>query len=324
MKLSALQYLVAIVECGGIRAASRRLGVAQPLISRSIQDLERELKVVLFERAKKGVILTPLGRVFLNRVVRATGELRRAQDELDQLRGETRGSLAVALSMVTQITLMPEALQQFRMRYPNVTLNIIDSVFPGIVSSLKDGTTDFYIGPVGEDVPAELSVQEILLPKRLIFCRKGHPLAKAKSLEELVGAEWMTSSITAKVEDEIGPIFLRYGLPQPKLVLHAHAGLTYLLTLANSDLLMALPHPWTKFPLWDQLFETIEVKEELPTRPICIVRRTGLPLTPAAEYLCDMFRRAAGYLEDGGLDGGKAPLEPPQAASPSPQPDEIL
>ncbi len=312
MKLSALQYLVAIVECGGIRAASRHLGVAQPLISRSIQELERELKVVLFERAKKGVILTPMGKVFLDRVIRATGELRRAQDELDQLRGETRGSLAIGLSMVTQITLMPEALQQFRIRYPNVTLNIIDSVFPRIVSSLKDGSTDFYIGPVTEDIPAEMSVQKILLPKRQIFCRKGHPLAKAKSLKELVGAEWMTSSITAKVEDEIGPIFLQYGLPQPTPVIHAHAGLTYLLTLANTDLLMALPHPWTKFPLWDQLFETIEVKEELPTRPICIVRRTGLPLTPAAEYLCDMFRRAAGYLEESILESETALAEPPR------------
>jgi DNA-binding transcriptional LysR family regulator len=74
-------------------------------------------------------------------------------------------------------------------------------------------------------------------------------------------------------------------------VLRAHAGLTYIMTLANSDLLMMLPEKWAQFPLWGTLFQAIQVKEALATRPICIVQRTGLPLTPAAEYFCDMVRR---------------------------------
>jgi LysR family transcriptional regulator, regulator of abg operon len=296
MKLNALQHLVTVVERGSIRAASRHLGVAQPVITRSIQELERELQVVLFERGKKGVTLTPLGAVFLRRVTMATGELRRAQDELDQLRGEARGSLVLGLSMVTQITLLPEAMRRFRIRYPDVTLNVIDSVFPGIEASLKDGSTDFYMGPVMDDVPAELEVEKVLDTRRVIFCRKGHPLANARSLNELVRAEWITSSVTAKAEDEIGPIFKQHGLPKPRLVMQAHSGLTYMLALANSDFLIMLPHRWTQFPLWDQLFQTITIREELPTRPICIVRRTGLPLVPAAEYFCDMFRRVAGYV----------------------------
>ena len=104
-------------------------------------------------------------------------------------------------------------------------------------------------------------------------------------------------SVTVNADDEIGPIFIQYGLPKPKLVMHAHTGLTYMLTLVNSDLLVMLAHMWTKFPLWDQLFQTIEVKEDLPIRSICIVKRRGLPLTSAAEYFCDIFRRVAGYLE---------------------------
>ncbi len=295
MKLSALHHMIAVVERGSLRAASRHLDAPQSVLTRSIQELERELGVSLFERGKKGVTLTAMGAVFLKRITLATGELRRAQDELDQLRGATRGSLVIGLSMVTQITLMPEALRQFRLRYPDVTLDVIDSVFPGMAPSLKDGTADFYIGPVVDDMPEDLKIEKLLETQRVIFCRKGHPLAQARSLSDLTEAEWMTSSVTAKAEDEIGPLFLENGLPKPRLVMQAHSGLTYMLALANSDLLMLLPHLWMKFPLWDQLFEAIKIKETLPTRPICIVRRTGLPLTPAAEYFCDMFRRAAGW-----------------------------
>ncbi|MBI2726508.1 MAG: LysR family transcriptional regulator [Polaromonas sp.] len=294
MKLSALQNLITVVERGSIRAAARHLDVAQPVITRSIQDLERELKVVLFERGKKGVVLTPLGKIFLRRVTMATGELRRAQEELDQLRGETSGNLVIGLSMITQITLMPSALRQFRLRYPEVSLDVIDTVFPGIESSLKEGTTDFYVGPVVENVPSELEVEQIFSTQRVIFCRKGHPLAHAKSLSDLVDAEWITASVTTKAQDEIGPLFTQHGLPPPKLVMQAHSGLTYMTALANSDLLIMLPEMWNRLPIWSSMFQAIEVSEALPERPICIVQRTGLPLIPAAEYFCDMFRRAAG------------------------------
>ncbi len=284
---------MAVVELGSIRAAARHLDVAQPVITRSIQDLERELKVVLFERGKKGVSLTPMGKVFLRRVALATGELRRAQDELDQLRGETSGSLAIALSMVPQITLLPNALRQFRLRYPDVTLDIIDTVFPGIESSLKDGTVDFYIGPLPEEISVELSVEQIFETQRVIFSRKGHPLENSTSLSDLVNAEWITTSVTHKAEDEIGPLFAQHGLPAPRLVMKAHSALTYVMAMANSDLLMMLPEKWANLPMWKNTFKVIEVSEVCPRRAISIVQRTGLPLTPAAEYFCDMFRREA-------------------------------
>lgn len=297
MKLSALQNLMAVVERGSIRAAARSLDVPQPVITRSIQELERELKVILFERGKKGVTLTPMGQVFWRRAVMATGELRRAQDELDQLRGETHGSLTIGLSMVSQITLLPGALKQFRKRYPDVTLDIIDTLYPSAEPALKDGSIDFYVGPVIENVPPGLGAEKIFDTQRVIFCRKGHPLANATSLAELVPAEWITTSVTNKTEDEIGPLFAQHGLPAPQLVMRAHAGLTYIMMLANSDLLMMLPEKWAQFPLWGNLFQAIHVKELLATRPICIVQRTGLPLTPAAEYFCDMVRRESASIE---------------------------
>ena len=64
----------------------RFLGVAQPAITRSIRDLERELGVTLFERQSKGVVLTPMGEIFLRRAKSACGELiSRKQDEISSL-----------------------------------------------------------------------------------------------------------------------------------------------------------------------------------------------------------------------------------------------
>lgn len=297
MRLNALRDFLAVAERGSLRAAARQLGVAQPAITRTVQELEKELGVVLFERRAKGVSLTAMGEVFLRRASAIRAELQRAQDELDQLRGETHGSIRVCLSTVPHMALLPNALKTFRQRYPDVVIDIVDALLPAVQQQLIDGTIDCYFGPPLADLPAELSVEKLFDNERVILARKDHPLGQARSLKELVNAEWITTSITHLAHEEIAPVFAEHGLPAPKVVMHARSALTYLFSLAYSDLLMLLPVQWTQVPLFRGTLQRIEVHEKLAAPPICIVQRTGLPLTPAAEYFCDMMRRASKHME---------------------------
>ena len=297
MKFAALRDFLAVAERGSLRAASRQLGSAQPAISRSIQELEKELGVVLFERRPSGVRLTPMGEVFLRRATTVQNELRMAQEELDQLRGETHGRLTIALSSVPHIALLPNALRPFRARYPDVALDVIEAVYPSIETDLKNSRIDFYVGPAPSEVSPELVNEKLFDNTRLIVGRKGHPLAQARSLHDLGAAEWITTSITYKAEEELGPLFAQHGLAAPRVVMQARSTLTYLVALAYSDLLMMLPVQWTQSPLLRDAVQPIRVRELLPAPPICMVRRAGMPLTPAAEYFCDMMRRAVLHMD---------------------------
>lgn len=296
MKLHQLRNFIAVTEAGSLRAAARNLNIAQPAVTRSIQELEKELGVPLFERRTRGVVPTAIGAAFMRRAKHATGELLRACDEIDQLRGMTHGSVCVAMSMVPHMALLPSILQPFRVRYPGVRLDLIDAVFSTVASRLSDGTIDCYIGPPPEAVPDGLVSELLFENTRVIVGRKGHPRSGAKSLRELSGAEWMTTSITSQPEQELGPLFAQHGLPAPKLVLQAHSALTLIVSIISSDLLTMLPIQWTSFPLTREALQTIAVTETLPAPPICIVQRVSLPLTPAAEHFCDLIRRAAGHL----------------------------
>ena len=233
-----------------------------------------------------------MGEVFLRRASTVRNELRLAQEELDQLRGETHGRLTVALSSVAHMALLPSVLRPFRTRYPNVALDIIDAVYPTIEKDLKESRVDLYIGPAPGEVAPELLTEKLFDNTRVIVGRKDHPLAQARSLYDLADAEWITTSITHIAEEELGPLFAQNGLPAPKLVLQAHSTLTFLVALVYSDLLMMLPIQWTKSPLLRHAVQPIHVRELLPAPPVCLVRRNGLPMTPAAEYFCDMMRRA--------------------------------
>lgn len=300
MKFSAVRDFLAVAERGGLRAAARQLGVPQPAMTRSIHELEKELGVALFERSARGVKLTPMGEAFQRRAAAVRSELQRAKDEIDQLRGQTHGTLTVCLSSVPHLALLGHALPAFRRRYPDVSLRLIDAVFPNVEAQLRDGTIDCYFGPTPEAVPGELSVQTLFENVRIIIGRKGHPLAKARTLRELAGAEWITTSITHRAEEELGPLFEQHGLPPPRLVMRAQSTLSFLVSITCSDLLMMVPVQWIRFPLLRDSVQQIHVKEALPAPPIRLVTRTGLPLTPAAETFCDMMRRAVGHMEGGG------------------------
>ena len=312
MKLHHLRDVVAIAERGGLRAASRHLQLAQPALTRSLGELERELGTPLFERHARGMALTPTGQAFVQRAAAILHEVRRAREEVDQLQGGMRGSVAIALSIAPHIALLPRALPPFRARYPDVRLRVIEGFYPTVEDGLRDGSIDFYVGPEpGRPVPSEVSQELLFDNTRAVFGRRGHPLAGAASLAELAGAEWATTSITEQAEEEMGELFRLHGLPAPRLALQSQSALTLIVTLACTDLLAMVPVQWTQFEPMAGVLQAIPVKEALPAPPIVLIRRAALPLTPAATCLMDMLRRAA----SAAVAGRGAP--PPAKARPA-------
>ena len=101
----------------------------------------------------------------------------------------------------------------------------------------------------------------------------------------------MTTSITFKAEEELGHLFTQHGLPTPRLGFRSQSALTLTVLLANTDLLAMVPVQWMNMTLSSGGLAPIRVKETLPAPPIVVIRRAGLPLTPAAQYLLDLLRR---------------------------------
>jgi DNA-binding transcriptional LysR family regulator len=295
MKLHQLRDVLTIAEKGSLRAAARHLGVTQPGLTRSIRELERELGVPLFERQARGTVLTAMGRLFARRAGVAASELRRAREEIEQLSGGLGGGVTACLTSVPLLTLLPSALPSFIARYRQVQLSIIESAYLAVESRLRDGSVDFYAGVAPEKAPgSDLVVEELFTNKRVVLARHGHPLSAAKSLSQLVDAGWVTTSITDHAEAELGDLFRMHGLRIPRLVARVEGGaLGLMAVLANSDLLAILPKQWTEFSPTREALQKIEVREDVLSPPVTLIRRAALPLTPAAEYLCDLLRRAS-------------------------------
>lgn len=295
MKLHHFRDLLAVVETGSLRAAARHLGLAQPVITRSIQQLEHELGVALFERHAKGVILTEKGALFTQRVEAIQAELQRAQDEIAQSKQELTGEIAVVFSPVICMTLMPRILSAFNRRYPNVVLRISEGLFQTAEPHLENGVVDFWVGPLELSVAhPRFSVERLFDASRRVVGRAGHPLAGATSLADLAECGWVRPT-TAKstTETDFTPLFAEAGLPPPKVLIHSGSPLITILSVASSDFLTMLPEHVFGFSSLSKLVTKFEAIGPFHSPPICSARRHGLRLTPAAEHLCDLIRKAA-------------------------------
>lgn len=303
MKLTQFRDLLAVVQTGSLRAASRHLGIAQPVISRSIRELEHELGTPLLERQSKGAVLTPVGERFVRRIEAVRAEVRRAREEVDQWNGEYIGEVSIALSPISCMTLFPPAITEFQKRHPKAVVKVTQSLFRPIEKRLAEGLLDIWVGPVDmENISQRFSV-EILLPhSRRIHARKGHPLLSARSLKELVGARWVRPSLDDRIQEhDLEAQFRQLSLPAPEVVVHTASMLVTLLTVANTDLLTVLPDKMSSLMPIQNLCVPLEFIDPFPASPICLAHRQGLPLTPLAENLSDLIRKAASnFAREGG------------------------
>src|SRR5690349_13575683 len=137
MKINHLRNILAIAEQGSLRAAARQLDLAQPALSRSVQELEHELGTQLFERHARGMILTPVGLAFVIRAKNIMTEVRKAREEAEQLAGGTGGSVTAAMSIVAHLSIAPKILRPFLKRYPNSQLHIIEGLYTTVENRLK-------------------------------------------------------------------------------------------------------------------------------------------------------------------------------------------
>ena len=294
MKLSQIRDVLAVVEAGSLRAASRQLGITQPSITRSIRDIENELGVALFTRRANGVTLTDMGRIFIRRATAIQVELRRVREELEQAKGDFVGQVSVAMSTASSIALMPTILPAFQSQFPDALLKLTESLFQPIEADILSGEIDFFVGPLDENLSStSLLVEKLFDNRRVVLARKGHPLAQARRLAELDEARWIRPSFATQYgEADFDAMFERAGLAEPRIVMHTRSALMTLLSVANSDLLTVLPAQWLEFAPTADRIEVIELDEPLSAAPVCVVRRGDLPLTPLAEKMCDLTRKA--------------------------------
>jgi DNA-binding transcriptional LysR family regulator len=140
--LLQLKAFVAVVEQGGFTAASRRLGLSQPAVSRAVATLEKELGLPLLVRSRDGLSLTEAGSLALTHAREAARHLTLMRTELAPLAGEITGTLTVASLPSVTGTLVAPQLQTFTQRHPAVSVRLLEGSETEVRDWLDQGAAE--------------------------------------------------------------------------------------------------------------------------------------------------------------------------------------
>lgn len=293
MKLQAIRYFIAVVDAGGLRAATRTLPVSQSTLSAALHQLEVELGAALLHRTKRGVIPTQFGRAFLEHARIIDRESRKAREKIAQLRGHWEGSVSCATSPAFSLSVLPYAIRAFRKSFPAIELRCVDGMYPSTLRSLRDGLLDFAIGPCNTEELDELFVSEPLRPiDPVIVCRRDHPMRKAQSLGDLRDCEWAIFG-NAAGGGVVEQTFRQNGLGDVKMGITCESFMALPGIVALTDMFAVLPRQVLDDTRWRSQLAIVQLRVPLPELFVAVVRRADIPLTPAAAELLSWIRHFA-------------------------------
>src|SRR4051794_25447115 len=176
MELRHLRYFVTVAEEGSITRAAEQLWIAQPGLSTQIRRLEAELGVQLLSRHTRGVQLTPVGEVFLERARATLAAAEVARSTGADLAAGLVGTIRLGIATEAPAGLAPPLLAAFGRDRPDVEVTVFESYSGTLMRDLRDGRLDAVIAPAAFG-SAELRSLPVGSEPWVALAGRGHRLA---------------------------------------------------------------------------------------------------------------------------------------------------
>jgi len=182
MTITQLQYVLAIAEHKNFTKAAEKCFVTQPTLSTQIQKLEEELDVLIFDRSKKPIELTDVGRKIVLQAKNIVNESDRIQDIVDQQKGFIGGDFKMGIIPTVMPTLLPMFLKAFIKKYPKVNLKIEELTTEDIIKKINEGHLDAAI--VSTPLENESIKERVLFYEPFVgYIPSNHRLSSKKKID---------------------------------------------------------------------------------------------------------------------------------------------
>jgi DNA-binding transcriptional LysR family regulator len=295
VELRHLRYFVAVAEMENVsRAATQRLHVAQPSLSRQIRDLEDEVGVPLLERTARAVRLTDAGRAFLDEARAILKHTNEAVLQARAIGGKRETELHVGDFPLVAARIMPRLLRDYQKAMPNVHVKLHDWPVEKEIAAVRDGRLQLAIivPPLTGNWRRDLRFEELLTLRVCLAVSCNHPFARRKTVslteaarepfigllhEEYPQHRVYVDAIFARVKDK------------PRFV-EEHDGWAGLLSAVDAGTGVAIASNAIDYAFGSRV-KLLPLTPEPKRVPLGIISRKG-KLSPAAEKFCLCAREA--------------------------------
>ena len=232
VEIRQLRYFLAVAEAGSFSRAADHLGISQPSISQQMRDVEARLRVTLFQRRGKRILLTAAGLVFQEHARSLLRQFEIFLQEVSSGPEELHGTLLLGVVPILDTALVPHLLGGFAARYPSISVSVEEVSSTEIETALEEGRMDLGLGFITHHSP-NLRYERLCSDEFALIVPKVHPwwnrqVIDLSEIHQQRLVQLPDSFVTRRMTDEI----CRNHQVRPKTIAEISAIQTLLLSLA--------------------------------------------------------------------------------------------
>jgi DNA-binding transcriptional LysR family regulator len=300
LSASRLNVLREVVAKGSFSAAADALSYSQSAVSQAIATLEGEVGTILIERDRAGVRPTAAGAALVAHADGILARMEAAEIEIAAIAGGSGGRLRIASFPTAGATLLPLALNSFRISHPGVEVTLAEGEPEEIASRLRAGEFDlallFEFEGVGERLGAGIRRFELIEDPLHLALPGSHPLARRRqlALEDLREESWVQTSIASPCARHVVRSCHAAGF-EPRVAFESDDYQTVQGLVAAGVGVALIPQLALSAVRPDIRIRALHPRS--PVRQVLAATRRGAPVTPAVATMLNTLREASRSLD---------------------------
>ncbi|EWY35966.1 LysR family transcriptional regulator [Skermanella stibiiresistens SB22] len=276
MEIRHLRYFVTVARERNFTRAAEKLHIAQPPLSRQIQQLEEEVGMVLFDRDSRPLRLTEAGRLLYEHAAQVLERFDDLRTMMKRFREAERPRFVIGFVASTIYAALPNLIRRFRAKTPGLDVSLVEMVSLEQIAALKEGRIDVGFGRIRLDDPAVR--RDVLREERLVVALPlSHPLLEREgplNFTELAGEPLILYPRVPRPSyaDQVISIFRDRGL-EPNIAHEARELQTAIGLVAAEVGICIVPTSVQRLRRDDIVYR--ELSEQNITSPIIMSRRVN-------------------------------------------------
>jgi len=254
------------------------------------------LNVRVLDRDRHGARLTEFGKTLLFHARALESLLDRAKEETRLRSLGIEGHLAIGITPVTAVGLVPLALEILLRDTPNISVSVIEDIDDKILSMLRSRELDLIISRLGRspDYP-DIETEPLVYANWSLIMRTQHPLAglSSVSLKDLNDVKWVLPAGGSAFRQQMENVFMAAGIGWPARAISTNSILAIKAIVMNTDCVTIMSPRLVDVECEVGRLCAVEMSDVAPLRPVGLIWRSNEEHLPIATRFAQAIRRIA-------------------------------
>jgi DNA-binding transcriptional LysR family regulator len=296
LNLRDLHILMTVVQAGSMSKAAKVLNTVQPVVSRSIAELEYALGVRLLDRGRQGVKPTEYGRALLDGGTAVFDDLRQTMKNIEFLTDPTVGNVRVGCNPFLAASFVSAVVHRVAQRYPGITFHFETGYAVELSNHLDERNVDLLVTRPTQPIADERVAFEFLFEDSYsIVVGAQHPWARRRSIElaDLMDQQWVLPSPENSTGAVLMEAFRKIGRGYPPKTVVVDLFAVRISLLLTGPFISVFPASVLQFSAVGAGLKVLSMKRPLGRTQVGILTLKNRAIRPPVQTFIDSCRELA-------------------------------